>query len=78
MLKNQQKIKFSGSGALNKNGEGESAIKTVVTMARTMLMHNEFRCTEEKMSTYLWKMAMDHAVCIYNWISDMQDGLTTI
>ena len=41
LLKNQQKIRFSGAGASHQNGAAERAIKTVVTMARTMLMHAE-------------------------------------
>ena len=36
MLNNQQKIRFSGAGASHQNGAAERAIKTVVTMSRTM------------------------------------------
>ena len=39
LLKKQQKINFSGAGASHQNGSAERAIKTVVTMARTMLIH---------------------------------------
>ena len=38
LLKKQQKIRFSGAGASHQNGAAERAIKTVVTMASTMLM----------------------------------------
>ena len=55
----KQKIRFSGAGASRKNGLAERAIKRVVTMERTMLMHAAFRCPEDKLSTYLWPMAMD-------------------
>ena len=47
LLKKQQKIRFSEAGALHQNGAAESAIKTVVTMARTMLMHSALRCPED-------------------------------
>ena len=46
-LKNQQKIKFSGAGASHQNGEAERAIKMVVTMERTILMHAALRCPED-------------------------------
>ena len=44
ILKNQQKIRFSGAGASHQNGAAERSIKTVVTMVRTMLMHAALRC----------------------------------
>ena len=49
LLKKQQKIRFSGAGASHQNGSAECAVKTVVTMARTMLMHATIRCPEEKL-----------------------------
>ena len=62
LLKKQQKIIFSGAGSSHQNGAAERAIKTVVTMARTMLMHAALRCPEDTFSTDLWPMAMDYAV----------------
>ena len=53
LLKNKQKIRFSGAGASDQNGAAERAIKTVVNMAGTMLMHAELRCPEEIFSTDL-------------------------
>ena len=72
LLKKKKNIRFSGSGALHQNGAAECAIKTVVTMARAMLMHAVLRCTEEKNSTDLWPTAMDYAVWVYNRTPDMQ------
>ena len=40
LLKKQKNIRFSGTGASHQNGTAERAIKTVVTMERTALMHN--------------------------------------
>ena len=77
-MKNQKNIRFSGAGASHKNGAAERAIKTVVTMTRTMLMHAALRCPEEKFSTDLWPMEMDYAVWVYNRIPDMQSGLSAI
>ena len=71
LLKKQQKIIFSGAGASHQNGAAERAIKTVVTMARTILMHAVLRCTEDTLSTDFWPMAMDYAVWVYNQTPDM-------
>ena len=78
LLKNQQKIRFSGSGISHKNGAAERAIKTLVTMAITILMHAAFRCPEDTLFTDIWPMAMDYAVWVYNRIPDMQSGLSAI
>ena len=51
LLKKQQKIIFSGAGTSYQNGSAERTIKTVVTMARTMLMHAALRCPEDTLST---------------------------
>ena len=56
LLKKQQNISFSDAGASHQNVAAERAIKTVVTMARTMLMHAALRCPEDKLSTDLWPM----------------------
>ena len=58
ILKKQKNIRFSGAGASHQNGESERAIKTLVTMSRTMLMHAALRCPEDTFSTDLRKMAM--------------------
>ena len=78
LLKKQQKIRFSGAGASHQNGAAERAIKTVVTMERTMLMHAELRCPEDTLSTDLWPMAIYYAVWVYNRTPDMQSGLSAI
>ena len=51
---------------------------TVVTMARTMLMHAALRCPDDTFSTDLWPMAMYYAVWVYNQIPYMQSGLSAI
>ena len=78
LLKKQKKIMFSGAGASHQNGSSERAIKMVVTIARTMLMHAALRFPKDIFSTSLWKMAMDYSVWVYNWIPDMQSGLSSI
>ena len=78
LLKKHKKIRFSGAGASHQNGAAERAIKMVVTMARTMLMHSVLRCPEDIFPTALWTMAMDYAVWVYNQIPDMQSRLSDI
>ena len=78
LFKKQQKIWFSGAGASHKNGATERAIKTVVTMARIMLMHAALRWPEDILSTDLWPMEMDYAVWVYNRNPDMHSGLSSI
>ena len=71
LLKKQQRIRFSGAGASHQNGSEERAIKTVVTMARTILIHAAFRCTEDTLSTDLCPMVIDYPVWFYNRTPDM-------
>ena len=70
-LKKQKKIRFSGAGASHQKGAANRAIKTVFTMAKTMLMHAALRCLEHKFSTDIWPMAIDYAGWVYNWIPDV-------
>ena len=78
LFKKQQKLRISRAGASHQNGAAEPAIKTVVTMERTMLMHAALRCPEDTLSTDLCPMAMDYAVWVYNRTPDMQSGLSAI
>ena len=74
ILNMKQKIRFSGAVASYQNGAVERAIKTVVTIERTVLMHADLRFTEDTLSTDLWPMEIDYAVWVYNWTPDMQYG----
>ena len=51
LLKNQQNIKFIGDGTSHQNGASDRAIKTVVAMKRTMLIHAVLRFPEDPLST---------------------------
>ena len=46
LLKNKQKISFSGAGTSHQNLPAERSINTVVTMTITMLMYSMLICTE--------------------------------
>ena len=78
LLKKQKKIRFSGAGYSHQNGAAERAIKTIVTIARTMLVHAALRCPEYTLSTDICPMAMDYAAWVYNRTPDMQSGLSAI
>ena len=63
---------------LYKNGASERAIKTVVTMVRTMLMYTALRCPEENISTDIWPMEIYYAIWVYNRIPAMHFVLSAI
>ena len=60
LLKNQQKIMFSGSGASHKNGAADCITKMLVTMEITMLMHDALICPKYTLHTAFgqWKWTM--------------------
>ena len=60
----QKKIRFSGAGYSPQNGAAERAIKTVVTMPRTTLIHAELICKYDTLSTDIYPMAMGYPECI--------------
>ena len=78
LLKKQQKIRLSGAGASHQNGAAELAIKMVVTMSRTMLMHATLRCPEDTLSNNILPIAMGYAVWVYNHIPDTKYVLSAI
>ena len=78
LISMHQKISLSGVGAAHQNGVAERAIKTVVDMARTMLIHAAMRSPEGTIMAELWPMAVDHAVWIYNRVPRMDSGLSAL
>jgi hypothetical protein len=65
ILEDKQNITFSGVGAHHQNGAAERAIRTIFTIARTMLTHAAIRWPDA-ISTDLWPMAVDYAVWLHN------------
>ena len=72
---NEQFITFSGVGAHHQNGVAERAIRTVVTWARTMLLHAQLRWPDAT-SPESWPMAMEHASHLINVIPNINEGLS--
>jgi transposase InsO family protein len=71
-----QNIRFSGSGAAHQNGVAERGIRTVVGMARTMMLHAALRYGDRVITQDLWPQAMDHAVWLYNRMPRTDTGLS--
>ena len=59
-LHQNQKVRFSGVGAAHQNGVAEWAIRNIVTMARTMLLHAAMHAPD-LVTKELWPMTMGHA-----------------
>ena len=78
MFNKQKKMRFSGAGTSYQNGSADRTIKTVVTVARNILIHTDIRFIEGTYPTDIWPVKMDYAVWIYNHIPDMQYGLSFI
>ena len=73
-----QTIRFSGAGAAHQNAIAEQAIKTMVNMARTMLIHADIHSPGGTISMDLLPMATDHAVWLYNRIPRQGNGIVPI
>ncbi len=66
---------MSAVGAHHQNGMAERGIRTVVTKARTMLLHAQLRWPEQTPAS-LWPMAMSHAANLINIIPNVNEGLS--
>lgn len=77
ILERQQAIAFSGVGAYHQNGVAERGIGTIMSMARTMLLHSAIRWPDVADSS-LWPMAVDYAVYIYNHVLNVVSRLSPI
>ena len=67
LAKLDQNMTFSGVGAHHQNAVAERAIGTVVSMARTMMLHAKMRWPKA-VNAKLWPMAMKHAQHLLNHI----------
>jgi hypothetical protein len=60
-----QELEFSGVGAHHQNGVAKRAIKTVSSLARTMLLHMSLHWPEQA-GLELWPFALEHAAYVWN------------
>jgi hypothetical protein len=72
-----QIIRFAGAGAHHQNGNAERAIRTIMSIARTMMLHSAIHWPEVA-DAALWPMAVQHAVYLHNHVPDPVTGLAPI
>ena len=75
--KKQQHITFSGTGAHHQNGVAERAIQTVVSWARTLLLHAAIHWPDMA-DLKLWPFALQHAVYLWNILPDQRTKLSPL
>jgi transposase InsO family protein len=74
LSKFEQVSKFAGAGAHHQNGMAERSIRTVISIARTMMMHAAIHWPEIS-DPSLWPMAVQHAVYVFNRMPHFDSGL---
>jgi len=72
-----QTIRLSGVGAKHQNGAAENAVRTVSSMARTMMLHAALHWPEAA-DLALWPFAMDYAVWLWNHMPHLQNRLAPV
>ena len=70
-----QIISFAGVGAHHHNGHAERSIRTIMSIARTMMLHTAVHWPDLADPT-LWPMAVDHAVYLWNHLPSDTTGLS--
>jgi hypothetical protein len=70
-----QTIRFAGTGAHHHNGIAERAIQSVMSRARTMLLHAALHWPDAT-NTQLWPFAVRQAVHLHNFVPDPSNGLS--
>jgi hypothetical protein len=77
-LKLQQQT-FSGVGAKHQNGRAERAIQTIMSMARTFMIHVALHWDEQGSDAVaLWPFAVRHAVWLHNRLPNAVTGLSPL
>jgi hypothetical protein len=72
----EQVIHFAGAGAHHQNGNAERAIQTIMSISRTMMLHQAIHWPDVADAT-LWPMAVAHAVYLYNHVPNPTTGLSS-
>jgi len=76
--KHQQQT-FSGVGAKHQNGRAERSIQTIMSMARTFMIHVSLHWSEQGADAVaLWPFAVRHAVWLYNRVPNSVTGLSPL
>ena len=72
-----QVSRYSGAGSHHQNGKVERSIRTIMAMARTMLLHAAVHWPDMADPT-LWPLSVCHAVWLYNHLPNISTGLSPI
>ena len=72
-----QHARASGVGAHHQNGRAERAIRTIMSIARAMLLHAAIHWPEAS-NAALWPMAVQQAVYIWNRMPAVDTGLSPL
>ena len=70
-----QTIRHSGPGAHHHNGIAERSIRTIMQVARTMMLHAAIHWPEMADPSF-WPMAVQHAVFLWNKMPTVETGLS--
>jgi len=71
----EQIIRFVGTSAHHHNAIAERSIHTIMSIARTMMLHAAIHWTGMVDAT-LWPLAVDYAVYIFNQVPNPETGLS--
>ena len=70
---------FSGVAAQHQNANAERSIKTIMWMARAMLLHVSLRWSNDGVDNIsLWPFAVRHAVWLHNRLPNQRTGITPL
>ena len=72
-----QIARFAGVGAHHHNGNAERAIQTIMSIARTMMLHAAIHWHDVADPT-LWPLAVSHAVFLHNHIPNPTTGIAPV
>ena len=73
----EQVARFAGVGAHHHNGNAERSIQTIMSIARTMMLHAAIHWPDVADAS-LWPMAVQHAVFLYNHMPNQTSGLSPV
>ena len=77
LFQNCQVSRLSGAGSHHQNGKAERSIRTIMAMARTMLLHSAVHWPDMA-DPSLWTLAVRHAVWLYNHLPNISTGLSPL
>ena len=73
----EQIVRFAGVGAHHHNGNAERSIQTIMSIARTMMLHSAIHWPDVADAS-LWPMAVQHAVFLHNHMPNQTTGIAPV